>query len=241
MLEKLTLTIFIKRSMAITKHQLPNRRQDLGMTQRRLEPKLVSLTCSKIRGLFYIGTLILLSACATIEETPTEPTSAETSSTSPKLSADPIKGAARNQIVFAQTALKTLGYSIGKVDGIWGPRSVTAIKAFENDRNITTANGFLSQWNLDELAKVSKLDPTISIPLPKRLTGVGAKLKGKLKETGPQLIIVENDYSVFLEPNPYSKMIFELQSGTGIYVINESENWYEIESINRRKGYIQAD
>ena len=36
-------------------------------------------------------------------------------------------------------------------------------------------------------------------------------------------------------------MIFELQSGTGIYVINESENWYEIESINRRKGYIQAD
>ena len=220
--------------MAITKNQLPNRPQHLGL-------KILSLIYVKTRNLFYISTLILIGACATVEQPTVEIPVTEASQASPRLSADPIKDAARNQIVFAQTALKTLGYSIGRVDGIWGPRSASAIKSFESDRNITSANGFLSQWNLDELAKVSKLDPTISIPLPKRLSGVGAKLKGKLKETGPQLIIVENDYSVFLEPNPYSKMIFELQSGTGIYVINESENWYEIESINRRKGYIQAD
>ena len=188
-----------------------------------------------------IGISILIGACAPVDKDTSPEPEPIALPEQPKYSADPIKDIGRNKILFAQTALKKLGYKIGRVDGIWGPRSATAIRDFEKTNELVSADGFLSELNLNSLAEKSGLDPSISIAKPKVPAGLSAKVNGNLKRTGPQLIIVENSYKVFVDANPYSKMLFELQPGTGIYVIAKIDDWYEIESINRRKGYIQAD
>ncbi|MCH2191345.1 MAG: peptidoglycan-binding protein [Gammaproteobacteria bacterium] len=184
---------------------------------------------------------ILLNACTPIDKDSSTGPEPIALPEQPIHSAEPIKGADRNKILFAQTALKKLGYKIGRIDGIWGPRSASAIREFEQNNGLVSADGFLSELNLNHLAKKSELDPSISIAKPKVPAGLSAKVKGNLKRTGPQLVIVENSYKVFVDANPYSKMLFELQPGTGIYVIAKIEDWYQIESINRKQGFVQAD
>ncbi|GAA6137695.1 hypothetical protein NBRC116583_14420 [Arenicella sp. 4NH20-0111] len=159
----------------------------------------------------------------------------------PPLSSEPIKKAERSQILFAQAALSQLGYRIGQIDGLWGPRSANAVRQFESQQEIPSANGFLSELSLDRLAKASGLDPETVKPQPVLPKGVTAKLAGKPLSTGPHLVIIERNYDVFSKPNPYSQKLLKLQSGTGIYVISKNDGWYQIESINRKKGYIQAD
>ena len=203
---------------------------------RVFRPKFTHLIKSCTLIVFLIG----IAACAPVQEPPIIAEPVETAP-EPKFSSEPIKKARRNQIMFAQTALKKLGYRIGKIDGIWGPRSAAAIRKFEAEKELVGAEGFLSELNLNELATDSGLDPSTYVVQPKRPTGISSKLKGNLQRSGPQLIIVENTYKVFSDANPFSEMIFELQPGTGIYVLSSLEDWYQIESINRKKGYIQAD
>lgn len=200
-----------------------------------------STTGNRVKYITLIILSIFLKACAPIEQ-PSYPEEDPVVLPEPsKLSAEPIKDIERSKVLFAQTALNKLGYSIGRVDGIWGPRSAAAIREFEQRNDLISASGFLSELNLDELAQQSGLDPSISIVKPKVAAGLSSKISGDLKRSGPQLIIIENNYKVFVDANPYSKMLFELQPGTGIYVVAKVGNWYQIESINRKKGFIQSD
>jgi len=213
-----------------------------------LNIKTVLPTPGKTDRLKYCVTLallLLLGACAPIE--PPAPPAPEPVVVEPEivLSADPIKTPSKGQIIFAQLALAKLGYNVGDVDGLWGPRSAREIQTFESTREITSAGGFLSLLNINELKKLSGLDSEAVEQARannnKSKKSIKAKLEGNLTDTGPQLIILENNYDVFSEPNPYSAKIMNLQAGTGVYIVTEDAGWYFIESINRRKGYVQVD
>jgi len=168
-----------------------------------------------------------------------------------RYSAAPQKRAPTKLIRFAQTALKSLGYGVGQVDGLWGPRSATAIRKFEREQKIKSAGGHVSELNLQRLEEVSgiaKISFEQAAKKPQKEPGkeveegIAAKLDKSVPLTqSPQLIIVDREYRVFAKPNPYSATLTNLAPGTGIYVVSLQEGWYEIESINRLKGYVLAD
>ena len=148
-----------------------------------------------------------------------------------------------NDIRFAQKALNALGFKVGVVDGLWGPRSATQIRLFEAQNSLVSADGHLSELNLHFLAlKSGILRENFSHQPIEQPLGISAKLNPKIPlKDGPQLIIVDREYQVFSKPNPYSSVLLTLAPGTGIYVISKQDGYFEVESINRRKGFIQAD
>lgn len=193
---------------------------------------------------FLLLSLAVLSACTPPKEVPPpEPPPVVAKVKVIEYNSDPIVNAEDIDVRFAQTALKRLGYRIGFIDGLWGPRSATAIRAFEVQQQITSANGHLSELNLHHLEKISGVSKEqasqIKIVKP---TGISIKLhKTTPLSAGPQLIIVDHAYKVLSKPNPYSSQLLTLAAGTGIYIISKQDGWFEIESINRKRGYVRVD
>ena len=189
--------------------------------------------------------LIFLSACAPIVQEPIINEAPTVIAPAPvqEYSAEPIIPAKTIDVRFAQQALSKIGYKIGQVDGLWGPRSANAIREFESKQNISSANGYLSELNLHELEFVSGLSRENTVqPIVSAPTGVNSKLNPDIAlSEAPQLIIVDHEYEVLSKPNPYSSALFVLAPGTGIYVISKQDDYYEIESINRKRGFIKAD
>jgi peptidoglycan hydrolase-like protein with peptidoglycan-binding domain len=143
---------------------------------------------------------------------------------------------------FAQTALDQLGYKLGEVDGFWGERSEIAMRAFEKSRNLKSANGALSELNLYALSKATKVARSEIESSIRNAHSLAAKIDPKVPlSTSPQLIIVDQTYSVLAKANPYSEVITTLQPGTGIYVIAVQNGWFEIESLSRQKGFIREN
>lgn len=163
-------------------------------------------------------------------------------------SATPIKKPSGQEIYFAQSALKKLGYNIGIIDGIWGPRSAQAIQAFEQAEELYSAEGFLSALNIHRLSQLSGLQVEDSLP-KKRIVkktkspqSIVAQLDDEMPlSQGAQLVIVERPYSIYSKPNPFSAKIDTIEPGTGVYVISRQEGFYKVESFKRMVGYIQAD
>lgn len=164
----------------------------------------------------------------------------------------PIKKPSKRQILFAQTALTELGYKLGGIDGVWGPKSARAMRRFEISVPIITADGFLSALNLHHLSELTNIIPS-DIKVPKKKTaratsqpgqraGILAKLdpQSPLSE-GAQLIIVDKRYDVYTKPNPYSAKLGAIEPGSGVYIIALQEGFYQIESMNRVLGYVVAD
>jgi len=197
-----------------------------------------------------LALLGFLSACTPVAESPIvveQPVVIERVIV-PTYSAEAIIPAAIPDIRFAQEALNKIGFNVGKADGFWGPRSAKGIRAFEAANSLTTANGHLSELNLHNLevasglfrkdfSQAKKLNPQSAT-----LIGISAKLNKQAPlSSGPQLIIVDQEYTVLSKPNPYSSKLLTLAPGTGIYVISKQDGYFEIESINRKRGYIKVD
>lgn len=217
-------------------------------------PNETRLLPVKVRKIIALLALICLSACVPITQEPTVtevPTQTKQTPATQKYSAKPIIRAKTIDVRFAQEALSAIGYKIGPVDGLWGPRSAAAIRQFESKQAILSANGHLSELSLHELAIVSGLTPKSTNGLPRKKVkqktlspppGVSSKLDSKTPlSAGPQLIIVDHQYEVLSKPNPFSSTLFVLAPGTGIYVISKQGDYFEVESINRKRGYIRAD
>lgn len=210
-----------------------------------IAPNENRLSSIKYPLLFGALFLVLLGACAPVNQNPivVEPIKTAEPVENRQYSPDPIIPAKAVDVRFAQQALSRLGYRIGAVDGLWGPRSATAIRAFESKLTLTSANGHLSELNLHHLENASGLSRenfgTLQISSP---TGVRAKLSRTIPlSEAPQLIIVDREYRVLSKPNPYSSELLILAPGTGIYVISEQDGYFEIESINRKRGFIKFD
>lgn len=187
--------------------------------------------------------LVIVSGCTTTQNAPVALPDAPPPAPKPVLSAEPIIETSKNDVFFAQTALKKLGFDIGIIDGLWGPRSASAIRLFESSNGLTSADGHLSELNLAALANVSGITrQTFGSQAVQGQASIATKLRQQ-QETpsqGPQLIIVEKTYTVMAKPNPYSSELATLAPGTGVYVLTQQEgNWFEIESINRLRGFIQ--
>lgn len=196
-------------------------------------------------------TLSSLTACIpgkkkTVVETPRP---APTSVKALKYSAEKIVNAPKKDVRFAQTALRQLGFKIGAIDGLWGPRSARAIRQFELQNDISSADGHLSELNLIWLERMTLLSRTgfeskrnIQKANGANKTGIRAQLKEASPLTqGPQLIIVDREYTILTKPNPYSSTLTRIEPGTGIYVINIQDGWYEVESIDRKRGFLPID
>jgi len=147
----------------------------------------------------------------------------------------PIKliNASKRDIKFAQSSLLKLGFKVGRVDGLWGPKSARAIREFESLNNLDSADGFLSELNLrwlERLTTSSRRDYQQKEKVVKK-RGISALLSGALTfSEGPQLVIVDKEYNLFSKPNPFSSTLVKLSPGTGVYIIGASDGWYEIES-----------
>jgi len=200
---------------------------------------------SFLRPVIVTFLVLFISACEPVKKEPQiepiKPVPQEPEK--PAFSAEAIIPAKPDDIKFAQHALNELGFDVGMVDGLWGPRSANGIRKFEAQYDLISANGHLSQLNLHflELHSGASRSNFGKTPLEEPL-GVSAKLDPRtpLRE-GPQLIIVDKSYQVLSKPNPYSSVVLKLAPGTGIYVIAKQDGYFEIESINRRKGFIEAD
>lgn len=199
----------------------------------------------KARYIFALLILTFLSACVPVAQEPivTETPKIIKPAPAPLYSAEPIVPSKAIDVRFAQEALSKIGYKIGPIDGLWGPRTATAIRDFESKQKILSAEGHLSELNLNELEVVSGLSrkdtKQLAVSAP---AGINSKLDPKIPlSAGPQLIIVDHEYEVLSKPNPYSSALFVLAPGTGIYVISKQGSYLEVESINRKRGYIKAD
>jgi len=170
--------------------------------------------------------------------------------------ATPISNPKNSDIIFAQTSLKALGYPIGKVDGAWGKRSESAMRLFEKNQNIESANGKLSKLNLATLQNTheplkankttqfqtlsSSLSPKTDTTNNEATSSIANKLSSENpNRNAPELIIVDQVYSVLVKPNPYSATITEIQAGTGLYILSQQSDWYEVETLNNQRGYIR--
>lgn len=154
-----------------------------------------------------------------------------------------IKKPKRSTMLFAQSALKKLNYPVGVVDGIWGKQSAAALIAFEQNNDLFSTGGYLSELNLKSLEKESGLTPKTFIPKkvnkPKnidQLVNVTADL-----DKSPQLIILEKQYIMMSKANPYSTKLASLTPGTGVYVIDRLDDWYQIETLGRKAGFVKVD
>lgn len=159
-------------------------------------------------------------------------------------SSTPLTRLPKDKIFEAQQRLSLLGYGVGPVDGIWGPRSAKAIRNFELDNGLSTANGFLSELNLHMLDTLthSKRQRSRRASKAESGQGISAKLdKSVGLNQGPQLVFTDREYDLLLKPNPYSERLVRLTKGVGIYVLSLQEGWFEVESENQQKGYIKAD
>ncbi len=195
------------------------------------------MNLTRVAPLFII--LVFLSACEGLG-------SKKTSNTLPPTTYQPsaraLVNASQADKLFAQTALNRLGYQVGRVDGIWGPKSARAIRYFEKLNNLQSANGHLSELNLNTLESVGSLKRTDELSAnPYRPKGISAQIDKRVPlEDAPQLIILKRAYSVFTKPNPYSELITSAEIGAGIYVIRLINGWYEVKVKNNVRGYIRA-
>lgn len=210
-----------------------------SLLNRKYSPKIIK---SIIIGLMIS---LSLSACTLLEPTP-EPVVASPPPppppVKPELSSEPLVDASEVEKRFAQAALKKLGFNVGLVDGIWGPRSATAIRQFELAYQLDTANGHLSELNLTRLKEATNIQQEeIELSVTNaRKTGIQAKLDTQIPlSESPQLIITDQAYTILAKPNPYSEIATQLAEGAGLYVINLQDGWYQVESLDRVRGYIK--
>lgn len=185
-----------------------------------------------------------ISACEMLEKQPAVQPDTETRSAPQDVttSHQALQKVSTRDVFYAQTALKQLGYAIGTVDGIWGERSAAAMLAFEEIRGIRSAGGAISQLNLYELSRATKVRSSDIESTLRQRKSLRAKIDTSVPlSSAPQLIIVEQSYPVLAKANPYSEVLLTLQPGTGIYIIAEQDGWYEIESLQRLRGYIREN
>ena len=159
----------------------------------------------------------------------------------------PLDSLSAADFTLAQAALDQLGYNVQFIDGIWGPRSAAALKKYEADRELLTANGRLSELNLTSLIEETGLKREAFIPEPQTPvieppteTGISAKLDPNSSlSNAPQLIITDLAYTVMARPSPYSEEVVKLPEGAGLYIVNLEEGWYKVETLERQQGYIK--
>lgn len=188
----------------------------------------------------------LLGACITTpKKTVVEPVKETPKPVVSLPSAEPIVAVSRKEVLFAQSALKKLGYRIKSIDGLWGPRSAQAMRNFEQANNVESANGRISQLNLFMLEKksgirISDLHQTKKVKKQKP-TGLTAQLGTNTDfNSGPKLVIANQNYKLFSQPSTNSSKAKLVTKGTGLFVIGRKKGWYKVESEDKSLGYIQA-
>lgn len=205
----------------------------------------LALALPLVQKLVLIGAFILFtSGCENFLKKKPTPV-VQSTSTEQKIelpSSAPIIKAKESDVVYAQKTLNSLGFKLGTVDGIWGPKSARAIRVFERKYGLNSANGLLSELNLYMLEKVSNTSRQPLFSTEKKSQGdIEEKpaIARSLPKT-PKLIILDKPLPMLAKPNPFSEEIAKLNVGTGIYIIGLNEGWYEVESENKLRGFIKA-
>ncbi|MGK0373918.1 MAG: hypothetical protein ACJA2E_000386 [Arenicella sp.] len=209
-----------------------------------IAPNEKRLSIPRLSHFSVLIVIAFLSACMPVKkEVVVDQTTALEVPVNSQYDPSPIVPAAIVDARFAQAALNKLGFDVGVVDGLWGPKSANAIRLFESQNELSSANGHLSELNLHilEIASGFSRRNYGRLPITTPL-GITAKLDTQSPlSAGPKLIIIDREYTVLSKPNPYSSEILRLAPGTGIYVISKQDGYFEVESINRKRGYVRVD
>lgn len=195
----------------------------------------------------FLSLLLLVAACATKQQEPLLEPAPEPARPpiETALSPLPIAEVSELDIRYVQAALNQLGFNAGPIDGVWGPLSTRAIRLFESAYQLASADGYISELNLSKLTEISTIKrEAIVAPTPAPVTqlqtyGLQSKLTDRPLSDIPQLIVTDEDYTILSKPNPFSQIVEQLPAGTGIYIIDLTDGWYQIETLDRKIGYIQ--
>jgi len=202
--------------------------------------RISSLSFSLLISRLLLISSIALFIASCVTPTPPEP-QAPAAAPEPILSAEPLSNVSVKDIRFAQAALTQLGFKLGRVDGIWGARSSQAMIKFEELNSLESAGGAISELNLHTLSKTTKVKRSIVEGGVEPASSTN-KLDASLSlDDGPQLVIVDKPYAMRSKANPYSELLGILQPGTGVYVVSKQGDWYQVESLEHVKGFIQEN
>jgi hypothetical protein len=199
-----------------------------------------SLTKKLTRFLTVSISLMILAACQSSPPPVEQPKPAKVKPIDPEL-LKPISPITRADALFVQKALTKIGYKPGPVDGIWGPRSTTALSQFETDNNLTSIsnNGQPSLYLLNILEQKSGI-PRTSILASQPSAQPSLRQLARQAQTSktPQLVFLNTNREMLVKPNPFSKKLRILQKDTGIYVLGIQEGWIHVETRDLVRGYI---
>jgi len=71
---------------------------------------------------------------------------------------------------------------------------------------------------------------------------IAAKLSSqKPSRSTPELIIIDQDYSLMAKANPYSQVLSQIERGAGLYVLSQQNGWYEVETVSKQYGFIKEN
>ena len=128
------------------------------------------------------------------------------------------------------------------------------MKNFEEQYQVVSAGGKLSEANLYALSQVTDVSQSDLEPRPAKTSeeskwevdressNIASKLNSQdaSLDEAPELILLDKPYPMMEKPNPFSQMVAVLQPGAGVYVISsDSGGWYEIESLDKQRGFIR--
>jgi len=155
------------------------------------------------------------------------------------------------QLMAAQAVLVDLGYSAGRPDGLYGPKTQAALTAFQQHRG-------LPQTGILDAATLAALkNPQAGAPQP----GEGAKLEGLASGQGAaqdtdrnvsepaagagsagvqpgNLVVSATD--LMDAPDIFSNVIRAVPKGRRVTVISREADWYKV-AYDGDVGYIYAD
>jgi len=198
--------------------------------------------CKLPISIILLCVLMALSACQlTPKEEPVPPPPA-VKPIDPEL-LKPIDKLSAKDAYFIQKALKRLGYRPGPIDGIWGPRSASALEEYQSDNTLLTANnqGRPTYHIINKLEAQSGLDRSgivIAKPKPKISPSLRQIAETAQQKKTPQLVFIKRPLEMKTKANPYSKRLRRLNKGTGIYVIGTQEDWIHIETRDLVRGFV---
>jgi peptidoglycan hydrolase-like protein with peptidoglycan-binding domain len=155
-----------------------------------------------------------------------------------------------------QSSLKEKGYAVSRPDGLFGPKTMTAVKSFQRDRGIPitgklderTVSMMGVRFNNNQHQRVP-VTPTRQVSnvnkvVPKSVESSSIQLSEKgSPSTGQKTIrrmrVVETT-DIKISADPFSSNVGSIRGGQTVDVLEQSGEWYKIK-YNGKEGFVFSD
>lgn len=155
-----------------------------------------------------------------------------------------------------QSSLKEKGYAVSRPDGLFGPKTMAAVKSFQRDRGLPSTGkldeitvsmmGVRFESNQQErvFAKPTRQVSNLDKVVPKSVESSSKKLsENSSPSTGQKTIrrmrVVETT-DIKISADPFSSNVGSIRGGQTVDVLEQSGEWYKIK-YNGKVGFVFSD